>query len=298
MRTLQSILTEHRIPFREGGSHRHVREGWIGVDCPRCGPGTNKFHLGICLQTRQTNCWRCGGSNLGEVLGLLLDVTTPHAWALIRELPPPSRVPSEQRRARGKLTIPRGLGPLQKPHRDYLSRRGFDPDELERLWMLKGFGPIGRFAWRIWIPVLLDGEIVSWTTRSIGESDRRVPKYVNADPEKEVWPIKSLLYGWDYVRDSVVICEGPTDAWRIGPGAVATFGLAVSTEQLEKMSSVPRRIVCFDSEPIAQRTADRLALRLQSFPGATVRVELDASDPADAKREEIAKLLGTVSEIR
>jgi DNA primase len=180
------------------------------------------------------------------------------------------------------------LQPLLEPHRSYLEGRGFDPEELERIWDLSFLGLVPRLAWRIWIPVHLNGEIVSWTTRTIGKT--KGPKYINANPEEEVHPIKSLLYGWDYVRSSVIICEGPSDVWRIGPGSVCVLGVNVSDSQMQLLSQVPRRVVCFDNEPLAQRGAEKLCNELSTYPGETTNVRLDSSDPGCADREEVETL--------
>jgi len=288
MNTLQSLLAEHRIRFAEGGQHRHVREGWIGVDCPWCGGESGKWHLGIHLRTHQASCWRCGPHNLGEILARLLDVSISRAWSLVKELPRTPRIDAERAPAKGRLKTPSGLEPLAEPHQRYLRGRGYDPEQLIRLWGLRAFGLVSQLSWRIWIPVHLDGEIVSWTTRSIGDDPPL--RCIHAKPEQEVWPIKTLLYGWDYVRHAVIVCEGPTDVWRIGPGAVATFGLNVTSEQFETILKVPRRIVCFDNEPAAQKTAETLCRKLSDFPGMTMRLTLDASDPGRASDSEVLKI--------
>jgi hypothetical protein len=101
---------------------------------------------------------------------------------------------------------------------------------------------------------------------------------------------KDLLYGEDYCRDAIVVTEGPTDAWRIGPGAVATFGLAYSRAQVLRISRYPLRVICFDSEPEAQRQARRMRDELTAFPGETVIVRLDSKDAASAKPKEVRQL--------
>jgi len=135
--------------------------------------------------------------------------------------------------------------------------------------------------------VHLDGEVVSWTTRSIGTQAGR---WIHANPEEEVLSIKTLLYGWDYVRASVVVVEGPSDVWRVGPGAVGLFGMVPTASQAYLLSSVSHRVICFDREPAAQRAARRLAEQLQAFPGETLVMELASADPGEATDEEVAEL--------
>jgi DNA primase len=140
-------------------------------------------------------------------------------------------------------------------------------------------------SWRIWIPVHVRGELVTWTTRSIGDGG-----YVSARPEEERTPIKHCLYGLDHCRHVAVVVEGPADVWKIGPGAVATFGVSYTQEQVALLAEIPIRVVCFDREVGAQRQATKLCRALEAHPGSTCRVELDAEDPGSASEEEVSAL--------
>jgi hypothetical protein len=99
-----------------------------------------------------------------------------------------------------------------------------------------------------------------------------------------------LLFGNQYIRDTAIVVEGPLDAIRVGRGAVATFGLAVTQFQLAEIARIWKRVIVFDSSPQAQARAKVLAEQLAVFPGETVRIELDADDPGSASEQEIRKL--------
>lgn len=283
---LKQLLDEYGVRYAEGGSHRHVREGWLGLNCPWC-DDEGKFHLGVHLGTLRSSCWRCGRHDLGEALSLLARMPIGKARRIIRDLPKHFRIASEAPQQRGRLLTPVGLQSLPKPHRKWLNSRGLNPDSMERLWGLRGIGIAGRLSWRIWAPVHMNGEVVSWTTRTIGNNESR---WLHARPDEEAFPIKSLLYGWDYVRGSVIVVEGPSDVWRVGPGTVATFGVVPTTSQIRMLCSVPRRVICFDREWRAQQAAKQLAKQLQCFPGETLVVELESTDPGSATDEEVSEL--------
>lgn len=294
--TLLELLDLHNVPYREAGAHHHVRGDWIGVDCPTCSPGSSKFKLGIHPDHLSCSCWTCGPKKLVQLLVELLGVSQKEAYALVKDLrkglslglggvPEGSRGPSP---SPGRFEMPTGVLGLLKQHRDYLRGRGLDPDEMERLWGLKGLGIAPRLSWRIWIPVLYRGESSSWTTRAI--SDEVELRYINARPEQEKLPLKSLLLGEDYVRHSVVVCEGPFDVFKIGPGAVATMGVNYTREQLLKLTRYPSRAVLFDSEPAAQRRAQALLEELAPWPGETVNLVLDSKDPGSATPKEIRQI--------
>ena len=285
--TIAEIFQELGVDFREGGSHRHVTHGWTGIDCPNCSPGSGKFKLGVPPGTsRFGTCWTCGRVPL---LPALQEITR-RPWNELAKLlgDVEAEWEPQAKRPAGKLIVPSGIGPLQPAHHDYLASRGFDPHTIAGLWGVRGIGVAPRLSWRLWIPVYQGGEAVGWTTRSLLDDVPR--RYVNAGPHEESMPIKQALYGEDFARHAVVVVEGPTDAWRVGPGAVATFGTAYTKSQVARLSRFPVRAVAYDREPEAQRAARRLCRELECFPGQTFRVELSASDPGEAGEEEVREL--------
>lgn len=283
---LEQLFLEHGVEFRRGGEHHHVRSGWIGVDCPRCGPDSRNFHLGIHSRDLFAVCWRCGHLSLRESLqDLGLPASSLRGLIPGREA---ARRPESERGRPGTLSEPPGLGPMLPPHRRYLRGRGFDPDELERLWGLRGFGRLGgQLAWRIWAPVVFGGRPVSWHARAIGGDGKR---WLSAPDAERPVPADRVLYGWDFVRSACVLVEGPADAWRIGPGAVAVLGLRTSARQIDLLRRVPRRAVCFDAEPAAQRRAAEIVRQLSQWPGETFLAELDSGDPGEAGPEEVRRI--------
>lgn len=291
--TITDLFEDFRIPFctAEMG-HRHVRPGFLGIDCFSCSPNTQKWKLGIRLSTLSPTCWTCGYIRLDRVLEEVLKISPQEAAKLAFQLRGNVRdAPYAQARKpyKGTLILPEGLTELLPIHKAYLKRRGFDPEKIEALWGLRGIGLASKLAWRIFIPILLNGEIASWTTRSV--SDEAIPPYVNASPDEEMFPLKSLLMGYDYVRHSVIVVEGPLDAIKIGPGAVATMGVNVTLEQKDLLSRIPIRIICLDAEDMAQRRARKLQKDLSVWPGETHNVVLKTGkDPSRASDWEVMEL--------
>src|SRR5207245_2797387 len=109
----------------------------------------------------------------------------------------------------GRYKEPSGVGPLLPEHRNYLSKRGFDPDEVVEKWGVKGIGRGGRYQWRLFVPVFVEKKPVSWTTRAVGNVELR---YVSAPKTEESVHLKDTLFGEDYVRNTIVVVEGPLDA--------------------------------------------------------------------------------------
>lgn len=295
--SLESLFRQAGIAYAVGGEHRNVRTGWIGIDCPWCGfSGEGKFHLGISLSPIHTVCWNCGGHSLPSVICELFRVGYGQAHRMLLEadvqLDQISK-PSVDAPVTGELKLPKGREPLGIRHRRYLRKRGFDPDEIAHLWGIEGIGINSmRLCWRIFIPIYLGNRIVSWTTRAIMKNATQ--RYITASREEEAISCKHVLYGAQHAKDRIVIGEGPTDAWRLGPGAVATLGLVVSPVQIELMSRYHVRAICFDNSRGAQLRAEKLANQLEMLPGETHVIQLDSDDLGCASDNEIRQIRRTI----
>lgn len=265
------------------------RPGWLRLMCPWCGPigkHSDGLYLGIRVEGTAAFCWRCGPVSLAKTIAEITKRSEKEIWPLIKKARQQVVVPIIKRR--GKLKLPKN-GPLLACHRKYLKSRGFDPGQLEALWGIRGIGQHSRYGWRILIPAKLDGEAVSFTTRSIDPNDPA--RYLTARPEEESYPIKKLLGGEEYVRGSTIVTEGPLKMMAVGPGATCTFGINVTSHQLLRLCKIGKRIFCFDVETKAQEMAKKWCRQLAAFPGETLNVVLETADEVDeAKRSEIKKL--------
>ena len=277
------ILEQLNIEYITG-DHRHCRPGWIAMDCPWCGKDSHKWHLGYSLEDHYLSCWRCGYHSAIDTLQEYTELSFYKCKKLLANIEK-IQLP-KQEKIQGKLILPKGIKPLQTIHKRYLRNRGFKPSSLERLWDIQGIGMASHLSWRIFIPIIYHGKTVSWTTRSISNG-KKIVRYINAGPTEEAYPIKTLLYGQDFARDTIIICEGPIDVWKIGPGAVATMGVNYSNEQLLKMTEYQTRVICFDNEKPAQARARQLCDELSVFPGKTFNIQLDSKDAAEASKREI-----------
>ena len=282
---LQDLLDEHGIPYRQVGESHHVTEGFLGIDCPFCSRDSGKFKLGYSLNGGFFTCWSCGYHRTIDVLSELTGKPSRECYELIGKI---DRDYARREKIQGKLQLPSGVGTLLPIHKNYLIGRGFNPKTLVKLWSLMGIGLNYHLSWRILIPIHYHGQMVSWTTRSVGKDEKR---YINASSEQEQMHAKDLLYGEDYCRHGVVVVEGPADTWRMGPGSVAVLGTSIGNSQVEKILKYPVRAVCFDREVEAQQRALALCSKLEASPGKTTNIVLETGkDPAEADQKEIQEI--------
>lgn len=272
------------IEYRTTG--KHTRSGWVQIDCPYCGPDSKKFHLGYFIARPLFNCWKCGKKPLAKTLLQISKYDDKEISRIVQKLEK-SFTPTKED-ITGNYSIPKGVKPLQKMHKDYLRSRDFNPDKVEAIWEVQGIGIAGtNLDYRLFFPIEQDGVKCSWTTRTIAEGDDIV-RYLSASPEQERVSHKKLIYGGDMCGNKIIVVEGPFDVIRIGPGAGGTFGTRPTSAQILKIARHPVRYVCYDKG--AHRYTQALVTALGAFPGETHIIELDAEDPGSMSKKELKQV--------
>lgn len=284
--TVEELLKELGVGTAHKGEHHHAREGWLQVEsCPFC--GSHNYHLGYNLANQVFFCFRCRFHRTVDTL-LALGATMGQVGACWGAKGKARAQATQAKTPRGGLKEPKFRGPLLPQHKEYLESRGFVPEEIQKLWEVEGIGLHPHLAWRLYIPIVQDGKRVSWTTRSI--SSKVEQRYISATAAQETVSLKECLYGEQFVGHSVVVVEGPTDAWNVGLGAAAVLGTGYTTAQVGRIAKYPFRYVVFDNAPTAQAVAEALCQELSCLPGVTEKIELDAADPGSASAREIRLL--------
>ena len=159
--------------------------------------------------------------------------------------------------------------------------RNFDPEYLQKIWDVQQTGPVGFFKHRVVIPIKYQGYTVSFTCRSYVGSEVR---YLSCPTDMEAIPHKDILYGIDEVpsRNRGIVIEGCPDAWRFGPGSVATFGTKLTPSQLKLLCSF-KRVVLFRDLDEAGEAAWALAAARLRFAGS--RLDIVSPDGVDDAAE-------------
>lgn len=291
---IQQLFRDYGIHYITEGN-KHCTPGWINVHCPFC-PGSRNYHLGISKDGTGANCWRCGGHTVAETVSILLGIPAPKAREIIQKYRGRAvitRKKEEPKVAIFPLRLPRPNSSLTGPYKRYLEKRGFDPDKLIKEWGISQTGPISyldgiSYSHRILIPINWAGEMVSFQTRDItGKSEL---KYLACPKRREKINHKTIVYGkeagWKE-ESGIIVVEGVTDVWRLGPHAVATFGIEFKLEQVLKLARINQRFyILFDAETQAQTQARKLSTKLKAL-GKSVKIIDDIkTDPADLSQDD------------
>lgn len=252
--------------------------------------------MGFNLQGGYFNCWRCGRIKTLEAVMGLARVSRDKALELLRrhgDGRPGGKV-APRARKRSTVVPPAGLGPLKAVHVQYLEDRGLNLSIVEE-WKLQGTGGLSDpgWTWRLVAPICDElGETVAYVGRALGDIK---PKYRLTLDEHCAQDPRGLLYGIHKVPgDDVIVVEGPAGVWNLGPGAVATLGIAWRLEQANRLRRFKRRFILYDPEPKAQARALALAEHLSLYGGETELITGYKQDSGAMSRVQVRKLRRTL----
>lgn len=178
----------------------------------------------------------------------------------------------------------------------YLEGRGFDPVMLSRQLDVC-YCTQAHHWWqmaqdRIIIPIAMNGRLQGWQGRIVGKQPNKlVPKYFTMYGMRK----GDLLYNLDNARKFpyVVLVEGVTDVWKVGPASVALFGKTMTATQELLVTSIWNKgtvFIMLDRD--AKEDAEKIARRLRARVGKCVLIDLpDDRDPGDLSQQEIQHLI-------
>jgi hypothetical protein len=185
----------------------------------------------------------------------------------------------------------------------YLIGRGFDIAELARLykpvWCEVANSDYKEAVHRIIAPVYLRGVCVGFQGRLPFDAPKEY--YANERPKYYTCPSMPrgmVVYNWDTARHYpfMVLNEGFTDVWSVGPWATCTFGASLSWRQMQMfMHEVRDKPIVFMWDPDKW---DKMEGVIHDFEEAhtnpIVRVRLpDDTDPNDFQRDVLLRTIYT-----
>lgn len=308
---------------------------WL-IRCPLCGSSRLRFNT----RKRMGTCWGCGtgfdvvklvqvlekttiegvvdvildgyvgGDNkldkLESVLALKTSQAAHHEFKTLKRLP--------------AIPWPKGVDLLTAPcaaHArawQYLAYRGITSEMVREFGL--GFGRDGRLKDFIVFPVYMDRALVYYQGRATWDppahltgSDRRAwideTKYIktcNPFNREGQAAGHDVLFNYDRasVQEHIVICEGPIDALKVGPHAVALLGkepTPAKVERLIRASAFTYTVYLDRGVPdkkgrlIEREKAEALASELSGFADVFIATPPEGYDPGALTREQNAYVI-------
>ena len=269
----------------------------VNVNCPYCDTKSTSFNLGFNPAGNYYHCWKSKHNYpIKQVLSTLLNVSESSIDNILIDYQGVGETLSEKKTSNVKyLELPTNT--FTKAERKYLKSRDFDPKYLYKKYHIVGGGIDGDWKFRIIIPVYYQGQLLSWTGRSILSKEKLkqldIPRYKNLSIEKSVKNIKELFFNIDNCKsDTVVLTEGAFDVLRFDGNAICSMGTELTESQINLLASRFRKIfILFDNEPEAQKKARKFGLQLSSI-GIEIEIvnaydDFGKNDMGECSREEI-----------
>lgn len=290
-----SFFHEYDVSFTTSG--KNIGSMWVGLDeCPFC--GVRGHHFGVNLQTKSFHCWGCGERGIAHKwVGQLLGLSYKEAIKVINKYLS-DKIEFDIREVGNEVIIPSNLTEVKGSVKKYLRNRKFNPEYLIEKYHLKQTNPTSlislnghrsKFGFRIFIPIYMNRELVSYTCRDwTGEQKER---YKHPFLEACKIPASSTLYNMDTVkRRRCLILEGPTDVWRMGDECISIQGIEYTKEQIRYLSDMKleKTVIMFDAGKEEQ--ARKLANVLTHFVPTVQVASLPSGDPGELSDMDAVKI--------
>lgn len=286
------FLEEYDVQYFTSG--KNVSKGFVNIQCPFCSDPSN--HLGIRLSDFYIACWRCGVHSLWDLIQHIAECTPREAIKIERLLSsgedsrPPLNEIKLPHQFDLKTVLPQeSTKEFPKIHTNYLEERGFIPPTyfIQKYKLQAGY-TIGKYKFRIIIPVFMNRKLISFTSRDI--TDIQSPKYLSASL-KEGGNIKETIYNYDSIvqGSDLILVEGPLDAWKIGSGSCSFFGVTYTTKQIIalKNKNIRKLFILFDNNVAGERGAKEIANVLSPLVKKTEIITLTkVEDPGELSLED------------
>lgn len=309
-----------------------LARGYINIHCPFCGDTDRSYHLGLHKSGRWT-CYRDPTGHKGSdphriimrLVGCNYEQASNYVQDDVVELSDFDEAASEfmldnsEPRRHDQLELPtefRSLTSSRGRARMYwnylIAKRGFRSSDIPKLTRRYDLHYCDKGIWRgrIIIPIQLDGELLSWTGRTVYDTEEL--RYRSLSHKKDAEPrglinVRDLLFNYDNAMRKYhhicVIVEGPFDTinldWHgkdLGICSVATFGTGIRKAQLDMLNSIRERcdllLVCGDQNAeanVMNLLSAAYDINIQHLP-----LPSNVKDPAELTRREIIDLFSAL----
>lgn len=273
------------------------RNEWVNIDCPYCDE-KGHYNMGFNCAGNYYHCWKSLHQYpIKKVLSDVLNVPMNSVDEILSEYEGGARLSKKLKSKSNVKSIELPTDTFTPAERKYLKSRGFSPKYLNQKYGIVGGGISGKWKFRIIIPIYYNGQLMSWTGRSILSKKKikelGIPRYKNLSIEESVKNPKELFFNLDNCKGKeVVLTEGSFDVLRFDGNAICSLGTELTEGQITLLSERFEKIfILFDNEPEAQEKAHKFGMQLSSI-GIDVEIvdaygDFGKNDMGDCTPEEI-----------
>lgn len=324
-----SFLDSNHIHYATSGPN--VSRGHVAIHCCFCGSADQSQHMSINLKHGGWNCWRSdnhSGKSPVYLVQALLACSRERAQAIVgdsvfipdnfldtvRGLVAPQqtalrkaiKLPPEFRPFDGRPSSRRFVEYLMGPDRQFTRK------QIDRMTSRYGlhYATSGKFKGRVIFPVTFEGELMTYTGRTIYKDTELRYKTLSYDPELEefpaVGPISDFLLFYDRLMknandcDTLIMCEGPFDALKVsvigtpcGIDATCFFTASPSQSQIDLLGDLMpvyrHRYLLLDQGTLA--TALRTQIDMQSLKIKVLTLPRAYKDPGLLDQKALLELV-------
>jgi len=147
-----------------------------------------------------------------------------------------------------------------KIYQNYLIDRGFDFEQVKKDFNLYCSSFWGRYKFRVILPIIMDGRIISFVGRDI--TNKQYLKYLNCKETESVLPRKDWLFNYDSITgDRIIIVEGPMDAMKVKDNCVALLTTNFTKSQILqlKKKGVKKIFIGFDNDKAGKEKSELIS---------------------------------------
>jgi DNA primase len=303
---IEKFLMDFEIDHSLSG--KNIGRGWIGIrPCPFCGDDRN--HFAVRQADKVFSCFVCGEkTNFAYYLHLLGYKRNEQSDIIQQYSNGKAQYQIFERKSGKQVILPSVIEPIELSDNDpayqYILSRNFDKITIEQYQLQKL--PMGSFMrwtdpetgkqtrqdfqWRIFIPIMMNHRLVSFTGRDYtGEQE---PKYKHPITEASIIKTGSCIYNYDTIKqgETNIAVEGPADVWRMGDRCFAMMGTKFTSKQIELLAHkrIGTLIVLFDQD--AGKSADALAQNMMLVADRVIPITINQGDPGELSKIDAIRL--------